>query len=240
MLNKRRLTHSNPSLSPRNTIRRTVGPHQEAHIFAVDDLESTHSSTYDGYTDDNDYEEEKTRSTNLHIFKQVVEALLHIHEQQVVHRDIKPDNIFIQENMHVLVGDFGLAKSLSGHAISPEAAAAATTATATPHFENKETSIQASTDEGTYFYMAPELLDRQVYTSKSDIYSLGILLFELFHTFGTEMERILSLTDIKKNPLSLSHSFLAKGIPVDVSNMIVRLLAMDPVSRPTALEILLD
>ncbi|KAJ3131848.1 hypothetical protein HK100_005941 [Physocladia obscura] len=181
-------------------------------------------------------EAEKLRTTNLLIFKQIVEGLLHIHDQNVVHRDIKPDNvtnvlqIFVDENCHVFVGDFGLAKSLSVNAM--------------PEFDivggTVEDSAEASTDEGTFFYMAPELLSRQVYTAKSDIYSLGVILFELFYPFATEMERIVSLTNLKKNPLSLYQYCTSPAIPPDISKMLSRLLSNDPSNRPSALEILLD
>ncbi|KAI8829786.1 kinase-like domain-containing protein, partial [Chytriomyces cf. hyalinus JEL632] len=161
------------------------------------------------------------------IFKQIVEGLLHIHDQQVVHRDIKPDN-----NLHVLVGDFGLAKSLTGHAISPDHLSAAAS--------QVESAQMASTDEGTFFYMAPELLDRQVYTSKSDIYSLGVILLELFHTFSTEMERIVSLTELKRNPQYLSQLSDNSSIPPDVSILLNKLLSINPNDRPSALDILSD
>ncbi|KAJ3248437.1 Eukaryotic translation initiation factor 2-alpha kinase 3 [Chytriomyces hyalinus] len=140
--------------------------------------------------------------------------------------------IFIQENLHVLVGDFGLAKSLTGHAISPDHLSAATS--------QVESAQMASTDEGTFFYMAPELLDRQLYTSKSDIYSLGVILLELFHTFSTEMERIVSLTELKRNPQYLSQLLDNSSIPPDVSILLNKLLSINPNDRPSALDILSD
>ncbi|KAJ3395121.1 Eukaryotic translation initiation factor 2-alpha kinase 3 [Entophlyctis sp. JEL0112] len=205
----------------------------DASIFPVDDLESSlmqsrfsSLESYDDYEFDDD---ESMRNLNLLIFKQIVEGLLHIHDQHVAHRDVKPDNIFVDENHQVFVGDFGLAKSLEGHAISPD-----------PNYGLMPGSMEASTEDGTFFYMAPELLDRQVYTAKSDIYSLGIILFELFHPFSTEMERVVSLTEIKKNPQELHRYCGSAGMNQDIVNMLSRLLAADPSKRPSALEILLD
>ncbi|KAJ3075667.1 hypothetical protein HDU98_007224 [Podochytrium sp. JEL0797] len=242
LINKRRNLHlSSPSKSTRTVIPIKTA---EAHIFLVDDLESPYSTMSHAHSclDDDEQEEDKTRTTNLFIFKQIVEGLLHIHELQVVHRDVKPDNIFVDGSHHVLIGDFGLAKSLAGHAISSEPSTSvspgAEEAHNVVHPVDEETA--ASTDEGTFFYMAPELLDRQVYTSKSDVYSLGIILFELFHPFSTEMERIMTLTKLKKNPLQLGQLCASAGVPNDVSHMLSRLLSADPTARPSALEIILD
>ncbi|KAI8609779.1 kinase-like domain-containing protein [Chytriomyces sp. MP71] len=176
-LNKRKTASvTTPVPHVNYSVVQAVNTESESHFFHVEDVGSPNPrpsmDSYDS-SDDPDYDEDNpNRNTNLLIFKQIVEGLLHIHEQQVVHRDIKPDNIFIQENMHVLVGDFGLAKSLTGHAL--------TLYHPRPLDDSVLESDQAaSTDEGTYFYMAPELIDRQVYTAKSDIYSLGIILLEL-------------------------------------------------------------
>ncbi|KAJ3267043.1 hypothetical protein HDU77_006983 [Chytriomyces hyalinus] len=204
----------------------------EAHLFQVEDVESCSTPRASLDSEHSSEDEDPYRHANLIIFKQIVEGLLHIHDQQVVHRDIKPDNIFIQENLHVLVGDFGLAKSLTGHAISPDHLSAATS--------QVESAQMASTDEGTFFYMAPELLDRQLYTSKSDIYSLGVILLELFHTFSTEMERIVSLTELKRNPQYLSQLLDNSSIPPDVSILLNKLLSINPNDRPSALDILSD
>ncbi|ORY38548.1 kinase-like protein [Rhizoclosmatium globosum] len=225
-INKRR---SNPSMTSKSSIRPSIPvKNQDSHMFLVDDLEGP--KLFEDY-DDTEEENNPTRTINLYLFKQIVEGLMHIHEQHVVHRDIKPDNIFVQENYNVLVGDFGLAKSLASHAVNNLADS--------PEPETDETGT-ASTDEGTFFYMAPELLDQHIYTAKSDIYSLGIILLELFHPFSTEMERIMLLTELKKNPLSLAHFCSASGMPSDVSHLLSRLLSVDPSKRPSAMEIILD
>jgi serine/threonine protein kinase len=73
----------------------------------------------------------------------------------ILHRDIKPDNVFLDKNHSVKLGDFGLAKMLD------------------------QEHIMANTYVGTPFYMSPEVLMDQPYTPQSDIWSLGCVIYEL-------------------------------------------------------------
>ncbi|KAJ3330023.1 hypothetical protein HDU76_006646 [Blyttiomyces sp. JEL0837] len=160
------------------------------------------------------------RGVNLVIFRQIVDGLMHIHSQNVIHRDLKPDNIFVEEDHHVLLGDFGLAKSIADHVLSPHT--------------DLDVGVDSSTDQGTYFYIAPEILDRQICTPRSDIYSLGILLLELFHPFGTAMERVVTLHEVKRS------GALPATLPTDIGDLIERMLQKDPSMRPSAFDILND
>ena len=95
------------------------------------------------------------------IFRQILESVQYLHElnPQIIHRDLKPENILIAENVRngrfVKLCDFGLA------------------------VEHQKESQSHSKHKGTPKYMAPEL-DQSKYTTKADIYSLGILSMELF------------------------------------------------------------
>lgn len=82
-------------------------------------------------------------------------ALEHIHALRILHRDLKTQNIFIGNGGVIKVGDFGIAKVLAG------------------------TGDMATTVTGTPYYMAPEICRNQPYTYKSDIWSLGCVLYEL-------------------------------------------------------------
>lgn len=135
---------------------------------------------------------------SLGIFWQIVSGLVHIHTQGVVHRDVKPENIFVhQEN--VFLGDFGLAKNIQDHILS--SSPQLSKAPLNEHVMSTEEGIclMCATSEndpvliltGTYFYMAPETLASQTCTTKADIYSLGIILFELLTHFETAMERVV-------------------------------------------------
>ena len=95
------------------------------------------------------------------------EAVAHAHERGVVHRDLKSANAVITPEGRVKVLDFGLAKRLSG-----EELAEATT-------RSQDSLTQPGTLVGTLAYMAPELLRGQPADARSDIWALGVVLFEM-------------------------------------------------------------
>ena len=100
-------------------------------------------------------------------------ALYYLHENNIIHRDIKPQNILLSANGVIKICDFGFAR----------------------FFDNKTmiTSIK-----GTPLYMAPELLSEYPYNKKADLWSLGVILYELFvgqppfytNSFQTLMKKI--------------------------------------------------
>eukprot|EP00665_Eupelagonemidae_sp_cell47_P009560 gene9561-3499_t len=88
-------------------------------------------------------------------FVQICLALKHAHGLHVLHRDLKPQNIFLTRKNFVRLGDFGISKVLSS------------------------TMSVAMTCVGTPLYLAPELCEGQTYGAKSDVWSLGAILFEM-------------------------------------------------------------
>jgi non-specific serine/threonine protein kinase len=98
---------------------------------------------------------------------QLADALAHAHERRVVHRDLKTANVIITPQERVKVLDFGLAKRLSG-----EDLAEATTQT-------HDSVSEAGTITGTLAYMAPEQLRGQPADARSDIWALGVVLYEM-------------------------------------------------------------
>ncbi|XP_063720698.1 uncharacterized protein LOC134847552 [Symsagittifera roscoffensis] len=90
----------------------------------------------------------------LDYFCQVVLATRYMHQKQILHRDLKPRNIFVKDNTCKL-GDFGISRVLMG------------------------TADMASTFIGTPYYMSPECLKHEGYDAKSDMWSLGVILYEL-------------------------------------------------------------
>ena len=96
------------------------------------------------------------------IYAQIACALKESHSHMeknvckpILHRDIKPANIFLDSRQNIKIGDFGLAKELSS------------------------SKTNAHTNVGTPFYMSPELINGKSYDERSDIWSLGCLLYEL-------------------------------------------------------------
>jgi tetratricopeptide (TPR) repeat protein/predicted Ser/Thr protein kinase len=92
----------------------------------------------------------------LDIFRQILEGLQAAHEQGVIHRDLKPQNILIDSRGRVLIADFGLAKSVA-----------------------LGTLTEAGKVIGTPHYMSPEQVKGIAIDHRSDIYSLGIILYEM-------------------------------------------------------------
>ena len=90
-----------------------------------------------------------------YILREITQGLLYLHSNHKIHRDLKPGNVFINESGHVKIGDFGMS------------------ATLTQERKNRETFA------GSPLYMAPEILNRQNYNELSDIWSLGIIAYEL-------------------------------------------------------------
>ncbi|OQV13821.1 eIF-2-alpha kinase GCN2 [Hypsibius exemplaris] len=172
------------------------------------------------------------------LFRELVEGLGYIHQKGIIHRDLKPANVFIDSQDHVKIGDFGLATH---------------TMTIRPAFSDNLTDLayhavsESAADEvsrtgrvGTAMYVAPEILDntaKAVYSQKVDMYSLGILFFEMCHRpFATGMERTMVLTGVRKWPVQLPGGF---SEALHRQATVVRWLCEhDPRKRPNAVELL--
>ncbi|XP_069547460.1 eukaryotic translation initiation factor 2-alpha kinase 1 isoform X1 [Brachyistius frenatus] len=158
----------------------------------------------------------------LSLLRHILEGVNYIHSRGIMHRDLKPMNIFLQgQDCHVRIGDFGLACRdiiVEGHKSSTS-----------PGHESTHTS-----GVGTFVYAAPEQLKGSHYNSKSDMYSLGVVALELFQPFGTGMERVRTLGDLRegKIPDSFRHRW-----PV-LAKYIMNLTSKEPSVRPTASQLL--
>ena len=91
----------------------------------------------------------------MRILVQICLALKHVHDQNILHRDLKSQNIFLTRKGIVKLGDFGIAKVLDA------------------------TEEQAKTQIGTPYYLSPEICESSPYGRSSDVWSLGVVLFEL-------------------------------------------------------------
>jgi len=196
------------------------------------------------------------RKVIFKIFKQIVQAIAHVHWNGCIHRDVKPANVFLQDDNHILLGDFGLAKDVDFNVPSPKTETIPFSSTLvdnedvteissdTKEIKDGETEVTTAqvskfhkftSGVGTYIYASPEqLASSQGYDNKTDIYSLGILLFELLWPFKTGMERIKTLTNIRNG--KFPDNFVEKW-PLELP-FLRSLLNPDPALRPTAQEIL--
>ena len=150
----------------------------------------------------------------ISIFSQIVSAIRHMHDNNVLHRDLKTANIFLTKENMVKVGDFGISKMLSTHRGG------------------------AHTVLGTPYYISPEMCEGKVYDEKSDIWALGCILYEmaaLQKTFeGSNLPALV-------NKIMKGQFAPIRGNYTPLFKQLVRdLLQRDPEFRPSATEILLS
>ncbi|EFC40806.1 predicted protein [Naegleria gruberi] len=173
----------------------------------------------------------------LHFFGQICDGIKHIHERGVIHRDLKPSNIFLSSDNTVKIGDFGLAKYCFETINHNRASCDGPHDSSSCIIMNRPcspTNIDHTVGVGTYFYASLEQLSNSQYNEKADIYSLGVILFELLHPFGTRTERAFILKDLKDGIIP---SEMVKKFPEEMA-IVKQCIDTDPNNRPTAGEIL--
>eukprot|EP00850_Spirogloea_muscicola_P003239 SM000013S26408 [mRNA] locus=s13:225121:235378:+ [translate_table: standard] len=140
-----------------------------------------------------DKSKEIERDEAWRIFRQLTEGLVHIHSQGIIHRDLTPSNVFFDTRGDIKIGDFGLAKFNNLEPFEVESSLRRA-----GDAEKSESSMLTG-QVGTYLYTAPEIEQGWPHIDdKVDMYSLGVVLFELWHPFSTAMERAVTLSDLKK------------------------------------------
>lgn len=140
---------------------------------------------------------------------QLIQALIHLHDRNIVHRDLKLGNIFLTGKMELKLGDFGLAKKLS--------------------FRDEKISEMV----GTPAYMAPEILENMGYSLEVDIWSLGVIMYYLI--IGKLPFNKQNQEDIKR----VSYTFPKKAIISRAAkSLIEQILVKDPKERPSLKQIL--
>jgi len=154
----------------------------------------------------------------LLIGSEVAEALEKAHKAGVVHRDLKPSNMMITTEGHAKVMDFGLAKRLTGEDATEQEITAALT--------------REGTTLGTPAYMSPEQLQARRVDNRSDIFSFGIVLYELLtgvHPFKRETTAGTTASILKDEPGDLLQH--EEGVAPLLEHMVKKMLAKDPAER---------
>ena len=145
-------------------------------------------------------------------FIQICFALQHIHEKKILHRDIKTQNVFLTKKGIVKLGDFGIAKMLD------------------------QTNSFAKTSIGTPFYLSPEICEGRPYNAKSDIWSLGCVLYELCtldKPFNSNCINGLIIKIISKKPSPIPSCYSK-----NLQQLVDKLLLKKPAMRPNINQIL--
>ncbi len=147
--------------------------------------------------------------TTFNILQQICRALDFAHKHNIIHRDIKPSNILITPQGKVKVADFGIAKL--------------------PHMG---TITHTGNVMGTPFYMSPEQIEGQTLDGRSDIFSVGVMIYEMLtgvRPFMGESIPAVVYKIINKNPAAPSS--VNKSLPAAIDSLIEQALAKDRENR---------
>lgn len=175
---------------------------------------------------------------NIKIFHSIVKALVFIHGKNLIHRDLKPGNIFIDEEERIKIGDFGLVANMSGLS-SPTKGEInnlnVNNANLTVNDYAMSKKAYLTKNIGTLIYASPEQLSQNFYDHRTDIYSLGLILLELCYPFRTKMEKNTKFAELKSN--MQVPELLIKNYP-QIAKLIVRMVSSNPKDRPSAQELI--
>ena len=156
---------------------------------------------------------------SVNIAIQIASALETAHKNNLIHRDIKPHNIIITEDGMAKVTDFGIAKAVSNSTITA-----------------------FGTTIGSVHYFSPEHAKGGVTDAKSDIYSLGIVMYEMLTgrvPFDADTPVSVALMQVQEDPIEPRK--LNPQIPISVNNIILKAMQKDPADRyQSATEMLVD
>ncbi|KAK9831407.1 hypothetical protein WJX81_002476 [Elliptochloris bilobata] len=190
------------------------------------------------------------------VVRQILGGLAHIHAQNIIHRDLKPANIFFDSRGDIKLGDFGLAKfaSNTGACAAPaEEAGQLPQEVAQGQSHAGDSSDRrsgrghhqrgmgaqpsdATGQVGTSFYISPEIRDGWArYDERTDLYSLGVVAFELWHPFETGMERAVLLADLQSSGALPAEWEAAQP---QAARLVRWLTQHNPAERPSAVEVL--
>ena len=147
--------------------------------------------------------------TIVHIAKQISAGLSHAHQNGIIHRDIKPQNILMKEDLTCKITDFGIARAYGD-----------------------TTLTQTNQMLGTVYYLSPEQARGNVATAQSDIYSLGILIFEMITgqiPFKGESAVAIALKHLQEELPEID--IYRENVPQSVKNIVLQATMKNPNER---------
>jgi serine/threonine protein kinase len=163
------------------------------------------------------------RGCAIDFCEQAARAIGAAHSAGILHRDIKPDNVILRNDGVLKIVDFGLARLAGPVQLEPNSTGASGTI--------------SGTLSGTLLYMPPEIFRGEIATSASDVFSLGAVFYELWtgsHPFAGETP--LDVYEAIECRIVDAPSTLRADLPLEVDELILRMLDRDPMQRPSASE----
>jgi serine/threonine-protein kinase len=147
-------------------------------------------------------------SRTLEIIEPLTAGLAAAHSAGILHRDLKPENIFLDDNGNVKLGDFGLARAITQH-------------------------TETGSVVGTVAYLSPELVTRGQADARSDIYSLGVMIFEMLTGRQPfEGEQAVQIAYQHANDRIPAPSSVRPGVPPLLDEIVLWATARNPKDRP--------
>ncbi|XP_072019218.1 serine/threonine-protein kinase Nek8-like [Amphiura filiformis] len=150
----------------------------------------------------------------MHLFVQIILSLQHVHSKQILHRDLKTQNILLNKDRDVVkIGDFGISKVLSSKS-------------------------KAFTVVGTPCYISPELCEGKPYNQKSDIWAVGCVLYELL-----SLKRAFEGANLPALVMKIMRGAVAPisdQYSEDLKKLLLNMLHLDPDKRPTVNQVIAE
>lgn len=156
-----------------------------------------------------DHQKKLTWKDTVHFTTQILRALQHAHDRGIVHRDIKPQNIMMLSNGDIKVTDFGIAR-----------------------FSRSETRTITDKAIGSVHYISPEQAKGDITDAKADIYSVGVMMYEMLTgklPFVSNSAVSVAIKQISDTPKSLRE--IDENIPEGLEEITLKAMAKDPAKR---------
>lgn len=157
-------------------------------------------------------------SESLRVAREIAEALAHAHANNLVHCDIKPHNILMMADGHAKVADFGIARAVT-----------------------ESTMTYSDNVIGSVHYFSPEQAKGTMITPKSDVYSLGVVLYEMLTgklPFTGDNPVSIAVKHLQEEPVPVRQ--IDPAIPPVVEAIVSKAMSKDPAMRPTSAELVQD